>query len=211
MLAHETKERKLADLKKDREELELRAPIAGVAVPGSFAAGKWSEVAGTLNLLVPGGRVDARTVLCTIFRPGALRVLATADEAAAWKIRDGQRAEVRPTAGEGLILAARVAGILPAWEENKFSVAIEMEKGDERLLPGGTCKARVVLEEKPAAITVPESAVVKKGERSLVEVWKDGKAATREVKAGATSDGRTEILSGLEAGERVLESPSAAE
>lgn len=211
VLAHETKERKLADLKKDREETELRAPVPGIAVPGSFAHGKWSEVAGTRDLLVPGGRVDARTTLYTLFRAGALRVLASAEEAAAWKLQEGQSAEVRPTAGEGLALAGKVARILPAWEENKFSVTIEMEKGDERLLPGETCKARVVIAQKPDAITVPEGAVVKKGERSLVEVWKDGKAAPRDVKAGATSDGRTEILEGLEAGERVVESPSAEE
>ena len=57
-------------------------------------------------------------------------------------------------------------------------------------------------------MTVPSGSVGADGDKKVVHVvGDDGKATAREVKVGATSGGRTEILEGVEAGARVLKTP----
>jgi multidrug efflux pump subunit AcrA (membrane-fusion protein) len=58
---------------------------------------------------------------------------------------------------------------------------------------------------KRAAVVVPESALVRRGQLDGVFVEAEGKLAFRIVQAGpAAGAGRREILSGLVAGERVV-------
>jgi multidrug efflux pump subunit AcrA (membrane-fusion protein) len=60
--------------------------------------------------------------------------------------------------------------------------------------------------DKEGAVTVPAGAVEKDGDKRFVHLMADGKKERREVEAGETSGGRTEILTGLAEGEKVLES-----
>jgi multidrug efflux pump subunit AcrA (membrane-fusion protein) len=53
-------------------------------------------------------------------------------------------------------------------------------------------------------ITVPESAVVKRGQLTIVFVNDNGKADMRVVKTGREFDDTVEILSGLEEGEIIV-------
>ena len=56
-------------------------------------------------------------------------------------------------------------------------------------------------------LVVPQSAVLNSGDRQVVFMdGGDGRFEPREVKIGAQTDGRVEILSGLKAGERIVTS-----
>ena len=54
------------------------------------------------------------------------------------------------------------------------------------------------------AILAPASSIQRLGELELVQVAADGLCIPRLVKTGMTFDGRIEILSGLQPGERIL-------
>jgi len=54
------------------------------------------------------------------------------------------------------------------------------------------------------ATTVPEGAIIERGQLRQVLVAEDGIARARLITAGAARDGRQEVLSGLNPGERVV-------
>ncbi|TCK62184.1 efflux RND transporter periplasmic adaptor subunit [Seleniivibrio woodruffii] len=80
--------------------------------------------------------------------------------------------------------------------------------GSEKLAQGMFAKVRFITGVEKV-IAVPDSAVVIRGQLSLVFVNDKGKADMRVVKTGRDFGGFTEILSGLSAGEKVVSSNAA--
>ncbi len=86
-------------------------------------------------------------------------------------------------------------------------VRVVMSNGDMRLKPGMYATIRIAGTEHANTLTVPRSAVLSTGERSLVFVRDaSGALVAREVSVGASSEDRVEILRGLTAGETVVAS-----
>ncbi len=197
----------LGKLVRDREALVVRAPRAGIAIPGACVRGKWAGIEETGKALRKGGKLRAGQPLFTIVEPGAVTVRTTVGEAELLQVAEGQAVEVAPTVDPKKPLPARVARVARASGDGQYVVGIELGTPDERLMPGFTCKAKVTVARREEAVTVPAGSVAVDGERKLVHVFEDGKAAPREVEEGATSGGRTEIRKGLAAGERVLKTP----
>jgi hypothetical protein len=200
-------EESFAKLKKDREGLVVKAPTAGYAVPGTFARGKWSGVEDMIRGLRPGQKLGANSVLFTIFQPRSLRLRTTVGESDLFKVRPGTTGTASMTAAEDATSPATVTKVARVSSDGQFEVLLDASKLDERAMPGNAVKLKLVVKECPEAVTVPEGAVAKDGEKRLVHVWADGASKPREVKVGATSGGRVEILDGLAGGERILESP----
>jgi len=194
-------------LLRDREALVVRAPRAGIAIPGACVRGKWAGIEETAKALRKGGKLRAGQPLFTIVEPGAVAVRVTVGEADLLQVAEGQAVEVAPTVDPKKPLPARVARVARASGDGQYVVGIELGSPDERLMPGFTCKAKVTVARREEAVTVPAGSVAADGERKVVHVFEGGKAAPREVEVGATSGGRTEIRKGLVAGERVLKTP----
>jgi RND family efflux transporter MFP subunit len=203
----ERQREQLDRLQVDREAMTLRAPHAGLAVPGTFNKGKWSGLEDMVRAMRPGRRLSAHQVLFTVVRGESSRIRVTVPEAQLFDLKEGQRATVAPTAAPDLELGARVTEVARFSTDGNYEAILDLDRSDPRLLPGHTVKVRIVTEQKAEAFTVPATAVVKEQNESFVHVWKEGQAVKTKVKAGATSDGRTEVREGLAAGDRVLESP----
>jgi hypothetical protein len=203
-LGFERQEKALERLKADREALVLRAPAAGFAVRGSFARGKWNALDEMARNLEPGQKAPANQVLWTILTPGALGVHVDVVEARVLEVRKGQSGTASPTALDGLSLPVTVARVAPVSSDGKYDVSLDLGTPDERLMPGFACKVKLTLATREA-VTVPAGAVGRDGDQAYVHVVVDGKGKRRDVKAGATSGGRTEIREGLAGGEKVLE------
>jgi hypothetical protein len=204
----------LARLRADRERFVVRAPHSGLAIVGAFARGKWAAAEEAkrgedlARALAPGRSVPAKQVLWTIVRPGSVEFRTTVNEATVLSVRPGQPAELTCGALGDAALSGRVERVSPTGTDGYHEVFLSLEKGDGRLLPGFSGKAKVKTAEKPDAVTVPSGSVSAEGDTKRVHVVDaEGHASPRDVKVGATSAGRTEILSGLEAGERVLKTP----
>lgn len=88
-----------------------------------------------------------------------------------------------------------------------YKVLIDVDNADGALLPDMTAQVFFTVEEARDAITVPINAVTSApGKPSTVRVvaGERGPAQVREVEVGLRDRDRAQILSGLEAGERVI-------
>jgi Cu(I)/Ag(I) efflux system membrane fusion protein len=84
---------------------------------------------------------------------------------------------------------------------------VELPNRGFRLKPGMYATLRLTGSSRASAITVPRSAVLATGERSLVFVKRaDGMLEPREVVIGMGNDTRIEVLRGLAEGEIVVAS-----
>ncbi|MEP6621849.1 MAG: efflux RND transporter periplasmic adaptor subunit [bacterium] len=105
--------------------------------------------------------------------------------------------------------SGRIAYVYPtlSQETRTVKIRIVLPNTDLELKPGMYATIRIAGAERAAALTVPRSAVLSTGERSIVFVRDaKGSLAPREVALGASNDERIEILRGLAVGETVVAS-----
>jgi len=124
-------------------------------------------------------------------------------------VREGQgvRAELQALPGERR--TGRIAYVYPTLnpETRTVRVRVVLPNHDLRLKPGMYATLRITAGARDAVLTVPRSAVLSTGERSIVFVrGANGQLAPREVSIGASNDERVEILRGVRAGETVVAS-----
>ena len=153
-------------------------------------------------------RVMADTMLYTLADLSRVWVVADVYEYEAASVRLGQSATFTMAYLPGKSFRGQVSYILPQVdpESRTLKVRIELENpgnllkqemyGDVELKTGGARR-----------LTVPQTAVLNSGERQVVFVDRGGgHFEPRDVKLGARSGDRIEILKGLEAGERIVAS-----
>jgi membrane fusion protein, copper/silver efflux system len=155
---------------------------------------------------VRGGRVMPSD---TLFEIGGLsRVWAVADvyESEAPRVRTGDPARMTLSNVPGRVWKGKVTFIAPVLEEvtRTVKVRIEFANPDAALKPG--MFADVTLERPLGRVlTVPESAVMTTGTRSIVFVAKEGgRFEPREVETGTRVDAYFEIREGLQPGDQVV-------
>jgi Cu(I)/Ag(I) efflux system membrane fusion protein len=124
-------------------------------------------------------------------------------------VRQGQtvRAELQALPGEDR--TGRIAYVYPTLNPDTRTVRVRvvLPNHDLRLKPGMYATLRITAGARDAVLSVPRSAVLSTGERSIVFAREaSGALAPREVSLGASNDERIEILSGLRAGETVVAS-----
>lgn len=150
-----------------------------------------------------GAYVSPETELFRVADPGRIQVEAALPAADAGRVQPGDRARVETS--DGRVLDASVRSVTPSLDlESRTATAI-LDVGPVSLQPGLTARARVFPKAAPSsqAIIVPDEAVQAVEGRDVVFVrTKDGFQA-RPVIRGQTSAGRTEILSGLSAGQQI--------
>jgi multidrug efflux pump subunit AcrA (membrane-fusion protein) len=151
-------------------------------------------------------------------RPGE-KILRLADLSTVWVtaqiyekdlvfVRAGQSAIVRSSYGAAREFSATVDQILPevTAETRTAQARLTLANPDLALKPGMFVDVRLEAELASSATLVPDTAVLRSGERNTVFVALDGGAfAPREVRLGARAeDNAYEVLSGLAPGERVV-------
>ncbi len=170
----------------------------------------YSPVVGVVleKQVVEGQAVETGEPLYTIADLTTVWVEVDLREGDAGAVATGARAEVEFGAYPGQPLSGRVTFIAPTLERESRALRarIEVPNTDGRLRPGMYGTARIHMPGR-RTLTVPASAVVRTGERSLVFVdLLGGRLAARDVETGRTAGGFTEVLAGLEAGQRVVTS-----
>jgi Cu(I)/Ag(I) efflux system membrane fusion protein len=157
---------------------------------------------------IHGMRVTPADVLFDIADLSAVWILADVYESDLASVALGMAAEVTLPYQPGRTWRGRVTFIDPLVEPGTrtVKVRIEVANGDYALKP--EMFADVVLrKELGDALFVPESAVLKPGERRLVFLDKgDGRLEPREIQTGARVEGGYAVLSGLAEGDEVVTS-----
>jgi len=123
-------------------------------------------------------------------------------------IREGAETHIEVSAYPGEHLMGRVSFIYPTLDpvSRTNRIRVTLPNPGSRLKPGmfATMYLDVTLGE---ALLIPATAVIATGERNVVFVrTPDGMLTPRPVVVGARSEGRVEILEGLDAGETVVRS-----
>jgi membrane fusion protein, copper/silver efflux system len=174
--------------------LTMRAPVGGFVIEKN---------------VMQGQRIMAGELLYRIADLGTVWVEGEVFEQDLSAVRLGQRvtAELQALPGEEFV--GRIAYIYPTLdpETRTARVRVVLANPGLRLKPGMYATFRITGAARPSAITVPRTAVLVTGERSLVFVRRDdGMLEPREVTVGVANDERVEILSGLVDGETVVAS-----
>jgi RND family efflux transporter MFP subunit len=172
-----------------RNYARIAAPFAGVVTARSVEPG---------NLASPG------VPLLTIEREGAYRLEASVEESRIGSVRAGQTVQVALEALDKT-LSARVSEIVPAVDAASRAYTVKIDLPAMAQLRSGMF-GRALFPMKGRRVTaVPETALQERGQLVSVFVAEDGSARTRLVTTGQRSRGFVEVLSGLSAGEKVIQ------
>ena len=198
---------KREELLHDRGLATVKAPRAGVVYYGRLLDGAWTTgaVAGKATV---GQAVQPGELAFTVVGAGPVRFRAKIEEKDLHMVAAGQKGSVAPTGYPDVQTAVALEpGFAPVPKDGRYEAAfaVTAPAAGPAILPGMTGAARFVVRSRPDAITLPEGAVFREGDGGRV-VYVDRQGAApekRAVKAGLTSGGRTEILEGLAAGDRV--------
>ncbi|HJS47027.1 MAG TPA: efflux RND transporter periplasmic adaptor subunit [Gemmatimonadales bacterium] len=124
-------------------------------------------------------------------------------------VRVGQPVEAEFTALPGTVRTGRIVYVYPTVDEatRTARVRVELPNGRRDLKPGMYATLRVTVRQARQELTVPRSAVLSTGTRSLVfKRLPGGRLEPREVRVGLASDSRVQVLDGLAAGDTVVAS-----
>lgn len=209
---------KLSKLRRDRSRMEVKAPADGIVYWGRLASGFASDLSTIEAKLRKGGSVLPKETFMTVVVPSQLAVRAAVPEAELYKLQGRVRGVAVPTGFPDLEIpvALERAPLVPEGR-GAFSARFRVE-GDlpsPAVVPGMTCKLKLISYEKKRAIAIPARALFKpeaKDASPCVFVRKpDGSVERREVKTGRRSGDWLEVIEGLREGEEVfLEKPTVA-
>lgn len=179
---------------------EARASIGDRVIRAPFSG--WVS----LRSISPGAIVAAGTEIATISDVRLIKLDFPVPETLLPALRPGLPILVTSAAWPGQPFRGTIANINPVIDPNTRSVVVraELPNPDRRLRPG--MLLNVGIDTAPrTGLSVPELAVVGEGDKRFVYmIDAAGKAKRTEVRTGARSAGRVEIVSGLRAGQKVV-------
>jgi RND family efflux transporter MFP subunit len=160
--------------------------------------------------VVQGQMVEAGTKLYRLADLGIVWVFAQVYEQDLPYVQLGQEATVKLASLPDREFRGRVTYIYPDVDEKTRTakVRLEFENPGYFLKPGMFVSAQITSELEPSTLLVPDSAVLRSGEKNTVFVaLAGGKFEARTVVLGPEAEhGMVEVIRGLETGERVVTS-----
>lgn len=175
-----------------RRTLTFRSPVAGVVTEKKALQGM---------RFMPGETLYQVTNLSSVW------VIADVFEQDIALVKPGAMATVRINAYPDKVFTGPVTYVYPTLtaETRTVPVRVELTNTGGLLKPGMFTQVELSAAPKGAVLTVPTSAVIDSGRRQIVLVQvKEGRFEPREVKVGARSEDRIQILEGVQDGELVV-------
>jgi membrane fusion protein (multidrug efflux system) len=143
--------------------------------------------------------------LVDIYDPSSLVLRFSVPEDHAFALEPGGRIQATFDALPGQAFTLEIIRAWPGLERRLRTRAFEAAlPAGTSFAPGMFARVRALLQEVPAALTVPAEVLLDDGASRFVFVLSDGKAARREVQTGFEQDGRVLVLAGLQTGDRVI-------
>jgi RND family efflux transporter MFP subunit len=198
------------------EDLEVRAPFAGVIVSKNAQPGEM------ISPISAGGGFT-RTGIATLIDMSSREIEVDVNESFINRVQAGQRTEATLDAYPDWVIPSHVINIVPTADRQKATVKVRISfdaldprilsnmgvkvtfldsAGDEPTMGSGAAPGR-------PAVRVPASAVQRDGSTSFVWRLRGGRAERVAVRLGAERSGQVEVVAGLNAGDVVVDSPPA--
>ena len=178
-------------LRRQREDMYLRAPRAGVIGYRNVEAG---EI------------VSAGTKVFSLVDTSHLNVDCTLAESDAAILKPGMDVQVTVDAlGEDY--AGKIVYVSPAMDDTSktYQVRIELETDDDAMKAGLFARTAIDILQRRATLCVPKEALLSRnGRQTRVGVGAAGKVESRDIKVGLMHDAEVEILDGIEPGDTVV-------
>src|SRR5581483_10598540 len=192
-------DREVAVRRQDVEDTLVRAPFAGVAVSKNAQPG---EIVSPVSVV--GGSM--RKNIGTIVDMTSLEIEVDVNEAFIQRVHPAQPVTATLQAYPEWKIPAHVITTVPSADRQKATVKVRIafdQLGDPRILPDMGVKVSFQGDARDGAtLLVPERALRREGDRTVVFVVADGRAARRAVAVGGTVGDAVEALSGVRRGER---------
>jgi cobalt-zinc-cadmium efflux system membrane fusion protein len=169
----------------------LTAPIAGIVIERNATI---------------GATVGADANVFKIIDISRVWIDANVFEKDLERVRLGQEVEVKVPAFPGSSFSGRVILVSSVVDPETRSVKVrtEVPNPDNRLKPDMFANVEIITEQHSTAISIPQSAVLKDGEKQVVFVADGNGYKKREVTVGIANNDRVEIIEGLAAGDKVV-------
>tara|TARA_R110002072_G_scaffold89232_6_gene200038 strand:+ start:30019 stop:31140 length:1122 start_codon:yes stop_codon:yes gene_type:complete len=153
----------------------------------------------------PGTLLSPNVPVTTLDDISSIKLDFSIPESYLASVRPGQEVLALSIAYPGQTFAGTVSTINSRIDPNTRTVKVRarLENNNLLLRPGMLLTVRLIQERKEF-LALPESAVVPVQNQQFAYVVANGKAERREFTAGRRAPGFVEVLSGLEAGDRVI-------
>lgn len=174
------------------EECAIRSPRAGVVFELPVRAGTWLNDG---DLVAKVGDTARLKVVVHVDEPDLGRIREGLPVSITWDASPGREWQgvVQQAPPQVVALGTRMVG----------EVGSVVENPARDLPPGANINARIRAQVVENAVTIPKSALRREGGELGVLALEGGKLAWRKVALGASSETRTQVLSGLRAGDAV--------
>jgi RND family efflux transporter MFP subunit len=191
------------------DDLLVRAPFSGVVVSKDAQPGEMVSP-------ISAGGGFTRTGIATIVDMDSREIEVDVNESFINRVHDEQKTEAVLDAYPDWVIPSHVINIVPTADRQKATVRVRIgfDTLDARILPDMGVKVCFLEDRKEQntsaarpMVRVPSSAVVRDGETSYVWRVRNDAVERIAVRTGGERDGQTEILSGINAGERIVATP----
>jgi RND family efflux transporter MFP subunit len=175
-----------------RRTVTFRSPVGGIV---------------TEKKAVQGMRFMPGEMLYQVTDLGSVWVIADVFEQDIAAMRPGARAAIRINAYPERTFPGTVTYVYPTMkaETRTVPVRIELANPGQLLKPAMFAQVELAAGNARPVLTVPDSAVIDSGTRSVVLVQVgEGRFDPREVKLGARGDAYVQVLEGVREGEQVV-------
>jgi RND family efflux transporter MFP subunit len=196
------------------DSLRAQASAAKAQESGAHAMLAYTRVTApfagivTARMADPGTLASPGVPLLQIDSAGPLQLQTSVDESAIGAIRKGMKLGITIDAAPSLDPAGIVAEIVPAADPASHSFLVKIDLPPSPQLRAGMYATAAIATGSHAGIVAPRSAVVMRGSLPCAYVLdSNGIAQLRYVTLGAQEGNVVEVLSGISAGEKLIDDP----
>ncbi|MFZ2327374.1 MAG: efflux RND transporter periplasmic adaptor subunit [Rhodoferax sp.] len=175
-----------------KRTLTMRSPVSGIVTEKKAVQGM---------RFMPGDSLYQVTDLSSVW------VIADVFEQDIGWVKTGAKAKVKINAYPDKEFSGTVTYVYPTMKAETRTVSVRVELANPGLMlkPSMFAQVELPVPAKGQAVTVPLSAVIDSGTRSIVLVQlKEGRFEPREVRLGQRSESYVEVLDGVKDGESVV-------
>jgi RND family efflux transporter MFP subunit len=168
----------------------LQAPFAGVV---------------TARMADPGTLASPGVPLLQVDRAGSLQLQAALDESLIATVHKGMKVQVAIHVANSSVLTGTVVEILPAADPSSHSFLVKIDLPAAKTAHAGMYGSVEFADGTRQAILIPRSAVVMRGSLACAYALD---RQLRQLTLGAAQGNLVEVLSGISAGEKLIDTPS---